>query len=137
MTLKMLWRILTTPSCWLRFIPHDKRCDELIRYLLDNKDRVTTCFAKYEDAESFYNLRLFIGGNEYVLWVRSKWYGYLSYGSGPEEGWKWIMPSRSLCFEFYDTFEKPFREEHGMPIWPYRTKTFIKPEKHDAEKQEA
>lgn len=135
MTLKMFWRILTTPSCWLRFIPHDKRCDELIRYLLDNRDRVTTCFARYEDTEFFYNLRLFIDGNEYNLWIENKWHGYLSHDWGPKEGW--IMPSRALCFEFYDTFEKPFREEHGIPVRSYRAKTFIKPEKHDAKKQEA
>lgn len=135
MTLKMLWRIFTTPTCWLRNYPHDKRCDELIRYLLDNKDQVTTCFADYEDAIAFYHLRLLIDGNAYTLWIENKWYGYLSSGWGIEEGW--IMPSRALCFEFYDTFEKPFCEKHGINQPIPKTKTFIKPEMHDAEKQEA
>ena len=130
MTLKMLWRILTTPSCWTQLYPHDKQCDELIRYLLDNKDRVTTHFARFEDSTIFYNLVLRIDGNEYSFWIANKWYAYLSRGWGIQH--EPIMPSRSLCFEFYDTFEKPFREKHkiGLPI--PKEKTFIKPEKDNA-----
>ena len=129
MTLKMLWRILTTPSCWLQLYPHDKRCDELIQYLLDNKDRVTTHFARFEDLNFFYNLVLRIDGNEYSFWIANKWYAYLSRGWGIEHGP--IIPSRSLRFEFYDTFEKPFREKHKIGL-PSKEYTFIKPEKDNA-----
>ena len=130
MTGKMFWRILTTPSCWLRNHLTDKRCNELIRYLIDNKERVTVGFAWAESPSSFYYIKLSIDGNDYVLWIENKWYCYLSevYGIRGFKG----LPSRSLCFEFYDTFEKPFREKHRM-IPPPKETTFILPEKKHAE----
>ena len=128
MTLKMFWRILTSPSCWLRNSRTDSRCNELIRYLLDNKDRVTMDFDDWADEDWFYRLKLSIAGNSYSLWIKNKWYGYLS---ECEEVRSYSgLPSRSLCFEFYDTFEKPFREKHGL----VKPKTFIQPEKCDAGK---
>ena len=129
---KMFWRIVTTPSCWLRNHITDRRCNELIRYLIDNKDRVTVDFVRYEDPKSFYYLKLSIAGNDYTFWIENKWYCYLSraYGNRGFEG----LPSRSLCFEFYDTFEKPFREKHRIGLSIPKEATFIKPEKGDAEK---
>ena len=132
MTLKMLWRILTTPGCWLRGDFTDKRCNELIRYLLDNKDRVTTDFGNGNDEDWFFRLKLSIAGNSYTLWIRNKWCCYLSECS-EIEGYSGL-PSRSLCFEFYDAFEKPFREKHGMLEVKRKPETFIQPEKCDAEK---
>ena len=129
MTLKMLWRILTTPSCWIRNRSTDQRCNELIRYLIDRKDRVTVGYAYFEGANHFYRIKLSIGGNDYVFWIRNKWYDYLneSYGDFGFHG----LPSRSLCFEFFDTFEKPFREKHKIGL-PSKEYTFIKPEKDNA-----
>ena len=132
MNWKMFWRIITTPSCWLRNHSTDRRCNELIRYLIDNKERVSVDFDRYDRPESFYYLKLRIGGQEYRFWIRNKWYCYLSgvYGDQGFSG----LPSRTLCFEFYDTFEKPFREKHYIELSIPKERTFIKPEKHDAEK---
>lgn len=132
MTLKMLWRILTTPTCWIRNRFTDRRCNELIRYLINNKDRVTVDFAEFDTPNNFYYLKLSLAGNEYRLWIANKWYCYLSDMQGCKafEG----LPSRSLCFEFYDTFEKPFREKNGIGLSIPKVTTFIKPEKDDANK---
>lgn len=127
MKFKMLWRILSTPSCWLRNHFTDRRCNELIRYLIDNKERVTVGFDSFESASSFYYLKLSIGGQDYHFWIRNKWYAYLNevYGDRYFHG----LPSRSLCFEFYDTFEMPFREKHQIGLEIPKEVTFIKPEK--------
>ena len=120
---KMFWRIVTTPSCWLRNSPSDSRCDELIRYLLNNKERAQVEFDKHKDGngQPFY-IYIMVDGNKYRLWLQNKWYHYLGrdWGDGSEE----LMPSRSLCFEFYDAFEKPYWDAFSPEG---KNVTFIKP----------
>lgn len=119
MTLKMFLRILATPKCWIRNCRQDKRCDELIRYFLKNKSRlvIKSPYESFVEVLRWevYSLIVELDGNAYEVWVRNKWYAYLSYWrfsvNGKDIKMDGIMPSRELCFEFYDQIERPYMEK--------------------------
>lgn len=109
-----------------------KRVNDLIQYFLDNKDRVE--IENYDDAA----LVLKIDGNLYSFWIFGQYSDYLCrcwnctnaklpyYGRLIYEN---EMPSRKLCKQFYETFEKPIIEELKRLAREEKTKSLILPSK--------
>ena len=90
-----------------------EKVNELIRYLLENKDRVE--IKKYSDRY----IVLKIDGNLYAFWIYGRFYSYLSrcwncrelkYPSLGPSIYNGEMPSRSLMKQFYETFELPIKQ---------------------------
>ena len=89
------------------------KVNELIRYLLENKDRVE--IKKYSDCY----IVLKIDGNLYSFWIYGHFHSYLSrcwncrdprdpgIGNAIYIG---EMPSLSLMKQFYETFEFPIKQ---------------------------
>ena len=109
-----------------------KRVNELIQYLLDNKDRV-----EIENYDDFY-LVLSIDGNLYSFWIYGRYYAYLAHCYNCRETefpnlgpllYEYEMPSRSLCKQFYETFERPVIDELKRLAREKKTKSLILPSK--------
>lgn len=109
-----------------------KRVDELIQYLLNNKNRVE--IEHYEDC--FIVLK--IDGNLYSFWIYGRYFAYLSrccncknvkYPSLGQSIYQDEMPSRILCKQFYETFEKPIFDELKRLAREEKTKSLILPSK--------
>ena len=107
-----------------------KRVNELIQYLIDNKDRVE--IENYEDC----SIVLRIDGNLYSFWTHGRYYAYLSRCWNCREAkhplfgpfvYENEMPSRSLCKRFYETFEKPIIDELKRLERAEKTKSLILP----------
>lgn len=109
MELSYLFRILITPSCWIRAYKTDETADRFVRTLIDNQNEVRVLG---RDIGFIY---LEAKGRIFALWIANKWGAYLSslctvpdinrpYIHGFEV--ERIMPSRETCFRFHDTFEK-------------------------------
>lgn len=107
-----------------------KRVNELIQYLLDNKNRVEV--EHYED----YYIVLKIDGNLYSFWIYGRYFAYLNRCWNCEEAkypplgqliYQDEMPSRILCKQFYETFEKPIIEELKRLSQEEKAKSLILP----------
>lgn len=123
-------------SFWARSILRNhmtsKRVNELIQYLLDNKNRVE--IESYEDC--FIVLK--IDGNLYAFWIFGRYFAYLSRCWNCEEAnlptfgrliYEKEMPSRTLCKQFYETFERPVIDELKRLAREEKTKSLILPER--------
>lgn len=109
-----------------------KRVDELIQYLLDNKNRV-----EIESYDEPY-IVLKIDGNLYSFWIGGRYSAYLSRcWNCRESRWPNLgkliyeneLPSRSLCKQFYETFERPIIDELKRLAREEKTKSLILPSK--------
>ena len=109
-----------------------KRVNELIQYLLNNKNRVE--IERYDN----YHIVLKIDGNLYSFWTYGRYFAYLSrcwnckevkYPSLGQLIYQDEMPSRILCKQFYETFEKLFFDELKRLAREEKIKSLILPPK--------
>ena len=117
----------------LRGYKTSERVNELIQYILDNKDRVEV--EKYND--TFIVLK--IDGNLYAFWIYGGYFSYLSrcinckeskFPSFGQTLYEEMMPSRSLCKQFKEAFEDT-KFEAVRKYKSERTRSLILPAKED------
>lgn len=89
--MKYLWKILTTPSCWIRLYPTNKLLDAKIVELLDNNARLF-CHPRSE---------------KIVLSYLQLWGANYPYAYGALYDSEYGMPSRATVFRLA---EKHFEE---------------------------
>lgn len=86
---RYIWRILTTPSCWLRNSKVSKAWDVRLNEMLDEPT-----FSKVD--------RYTVTLNGVSIWVENRFYAACSiYPEGDE-----FLPRRSTVFRFFDALER-------------------------------
>lgn len=119
-------------SSLIRNYRTNERVNELINYLLENRERV-----EIENYDGCY-IVLKIDGNLYSFWIYGHYFAYLSHCYNSKEArlpsfgtqiYKDMMPSRVICKRFYETFEKPALETIREMKRAENTKSLILPPK--------
>ena len=128
---QMLWRIIKSPTCWIRNYPTDKDYDMFIRYLVENRQKLGIVCAKRTNFRTVLRLA---NGSEFEFWTANQFHAYLSecyplhgqcclnrsvYG---------VMPSRSTAFLFYDMVEPMIPEVDHRSLGPkgYRSMLLLR-----------
>lgn len=122
MNIRMFFRILTTPSCWVRNYPTDKTVDRFIRTVVAHIDEASDFMCDY------YYVYFSFRGKEYGLWTCNRWYAYLmkiKAGDLKDDVYRLAevssdaLPSREACFLFYDAVGRKVEESRKSgPLKP-------------------
>ena len=124
MNLSIIWRIITTPKCWIRNAKTSNGVDTFFKAIVLNKRYVTV-----EEVDC-YRMTVNFGNAYYRFWISNFPYSCLTdleqvekynfsngdfYFKSVSQSRSRAMPSRATVFEFFDAYKKFLKDSHKEP----------------------